>query len=497
MAADFSSAPPALVAGAGAETRAVSFSLRTCVIAAGIIWAVLFVVVGLSYQLQLFADGAIFSYSVAVRDAWTFHWHNISGRLFVYLIAEAPAQFYVALTDDPRGGIVLYGFLFFSTQLLGLLATWAGDRSPGRLIFTVACASTACLCPLVFGFPSEMWVAHALFWPTLAIGHYGRANIATRIWIFLALLALVFTHGGALILGVLILSTLLLRGVRDPAYVRAARLFLMAISIWALVKLILPPDAYDGPMMRRAALHFFDPAIFMSHILVLLFAAVGTYVVAFLALERVHLKKAHSYAASLVALALSAYWLRFDDALHGTERYPMRTVLLLGTIAFGLVAAAYALVFEGRVNLRPARLQRAMAFLATDAARRPILGAFLIVMLVHAVETAKFVRAWTGYERAVRALALSEVSDRALGDVHFVSSSRIDPRLNRLSWFSTTQFLSVLVTPGFAPERLVVDPTANYFWLSCKTAAASQMADRAIPVESRRLIRVHACLHRN
>jgi len=496
MAADLSSARPTGVADAGAEPRATSYSLRTLVIAAGIIWAVLFVVVGLRYQLQLFADGAMFSYSVAVQEAWTFHWHNISGRLFVYLIAEAPAEFYVALTDDPRGGIVLYGLLFFATQLVGLLATWAGDRSPGRIIFSFACASTACLCPLVFGFPSEMWVAHALFWPTLAVCHYARANTVGSVLIFSALLALIFTHGGAVLLGVLILATLLLRGARDPAYVRAARFFLMAVLIWALVKLIFPPDAYDGPMMRRAALHFFDPAIFASHILVLLFAAAGSYAVAFLALDRLHPRKAHTYAGWLLALALSAYWLWFDASLHGTERYPMRTVLLLGTLAFGLVAAAYALVCEGRLKVRPAVLQHGMAFFTRDAATRAILGAFLIVMLVHGVETAKFVRAWTGYEAAVRALAMSDASDRALGDVHFVSASRIDPALNRLSWFSTTQFLSVLVAPRFAPERLVVDPTGNYFWLSCNTAAASQMADRAIPVESRRLIRVHACLHR-
>jgi hypothetical protein len=41
-----------------------------------------------------------------------------------------------------------------------------------------------------------------------------------------------------------------------------------------------------------------------------------------------------------------------------------------------------------------------------------------------------------------------------------------------------------------------MDPTANDFWLSCETALANARADRAIPVESRRLIRMHACLHR-
>jgi hypothetical protein len=120
----------------------------------------------------------------------------------------------------------------------------------------------------------------------------------------------------------------------------------------------------------------------------------------------------------------------------------------------------------------------------------------VLVMLVHAVETAKFVTAWTNYKTAVRALATGAASDPALGDANFVSSDRIGAELNRLSWPSTTHFLSVLVAPKFAPARLVVDPEANYFWLTCATAAANQEADRAIPVESRRLVRVHACLYR-
>ncbi len=56
--------------------------------------------------------------------------------------------------------------------------------------------------------------------------------------------------------------------------------------------------------------------------------------------------------------------------------------------------------------------------------------------------------------------------------------------------------LSVLLAPGFAPARLVVDPDATYFWLSCETASANHEGDRAIAAESRRLICVHACLHR-
>ena len=55
--------------------------LRTLVIGAGLCWAVAFVAIALIYKLQLYADGAMFSYAVAVQDVWAFHWHNISGRL--------------------------------------------------------------------------------------------------------------------------------------------------------------------------------------------------------------------------------------------------------------------------------------------------------------------------------------------------------------------------------------------------------------------------------
>ena len=139
------------------------------------------------------------------------------------------------------------------------------------------------------------------------------------------------------------------------------------------------------------------------------------------------------------------------------------------------------------------------AFIATVVSGpsiRAIMGAIVLVALVHAVETAKFVSAWTAYKAAVRNLAMGTASDPALGDSRFVSSAHLSPYLNRLAWNSTEPYLSVLVAPDFAPRRLMVDPAADYFWLSCNTAKATERAGRSIPVQSRHLIRVHACLHR-
>lgn len=469
---------------------------RVLVIAAGVLSSVLFVAIGLRDQLQMFADGSIFSYSVAVQDAWAFHWHNISGRLFVYLFSYLPAEAYVALTGDARGGITAYGLLFFGAQLLGLLATWAADRSQGSVIFRYACLSTACLCPLVFGFPTEMWMAHALFWPTLAVCHYARAGIKGAILVFALMLALVFTHEGALIFAAAILMTLLLRGLRDGAFLRAACALLAVASIWAVIKAMFPPDAYIAPVLRDAALHVFEPAILTDNLMLLLFATLASYLVAFLILRRLAVAKAHLYAASIIALALAVYWRWFDQALHASSRYHLRSVLMIATPLLGGLAAVSAVAGEGRLNLPMPFLPGLAQALSKSVTARAAAGAVLLVMLVHAVETTKFVEAWTSYLAAVRTLAAGTASDPPLGDPRFVSSDRIAAGLSRLSWSSTTPFLSVLVAPRFAPARLVVDPGAAYFWLPCATAKANENADRAIPFESRRLVRVYSCLHR-
>jgi hypothetical protein len=470
--------------------------LRILVITAGICWSILFVTVGLGYQLQLYGDGSIFSYSIAVEDAWAFHWHNIAGRVFVYLFCYVPAETYVDLTQDPRGGIVIYGFLFFVAPLLGLTATWVADRSKGRLMVGYACGSTACLCPLIFGFPTEVWMAHALFWPALTLCHYAPRRIGGAIAVFIALLALSFTHEGALIFVVTILATLLLRQRGDATFIRAGCVSLVVLSIWIVVRAIFPPDAYFAAMFERAALHVFDVSIFTCDLARLLFAVLATYAIAVGILGRFGAANATTYGVAIVAVALATYWLWFDHTLHADNRYYMRTIVLIATALFGALAASYAIRAEGHVTLITPVLLRVLSVLENAIMVRAAAGALLLVMLVHVVETTKFVSAWTQYKDAVGALAVGVASDPDLGDPYFVSSARIAPDLNRLSWSSTTYFLSVLAAPNFAPSRLVLDATANYFWLACKTATDNELKHRSIPIEGRRLVRVYACLHR-
>src|SRR5262245_2592948 len=324
MATDISVPGTTAVAPVDAGIHSDTASLRTLVVAAGLGCSILFVIVGLWYELQMYADGSAFSYAVAVEDAWAFHWHNISGRLFVYLFSHVPAETYVKLTGDAHGGVVVYGFLFFAAPLLGLMATFAADRSHGRTIFCYACCSTACLCPLVFGFPTEMWVAHSVFWPTLAVCHYARGAAGGAALVFAALLALVFTHGGGLIFALAILASLRLRGGRDPAFRRAAAVFLVVMAICVVVRVEFPPDDYFAAVLLRAALHVFDIGILGDYIVLLLAGTLAAYAIGVWLLGRLCPSNPHVYAASIVASALAVYWSWFDHSLHADDRYGMR-----------------------------------------------------------------------------------------------------------------------------------------------------------------------------
>jgi hypothetical protein len=282
--------------------------------------------------------------------------------------------------------------------------------------------------------------------------------------------------------------------LRDHLFLRAAGILIAVLAIWAAVKITFPPDDYVAEVLARAALHFFDLAIFRVNLVILLLAALGGYGLSVLVLSRLVPGKEHFIAVAIVTVLLAIYWTWFDHSVHAANRYYLRTALVIVTPILGALASVHAVLFDKSIPAA-ARLSRALTIPSNGLAIRTLTGAFLLVMAVHAVQTAKFISEWTRYRAAVAALAMGSASDPALGDPRFVSSERIDPDLNRLSWFSTTQYLSAIVA-NFTPTRLVVDPKNNYFWLSCRTATANFEAARTVPPATRDLVRVYACLHR-
>jgi hypothetical protein len=268
----------------------------------------------------------------------------------------------------------------------------------------------------------------------------------------------------------------------------------MVLALSVATKIMLPPDEYFAGVLLRAALHFFDLAVFQVSVVVLLGAALAGYGIVFLVLSRAAPDRAYLYSAIIVTAVLTVYWLWFDHTIHASSRYYLRTVLVIVTPAFGALATLGAMSADGRLNLLLPSVERAITAVRNRGAR-PLAAAFMLLTLVHVIETVKFVAAWRHYRTAVAALAMGDESDPALGNPHFVSSQRIASSLNRLSWFSTTPYLSVIVA-NFMPNRLVIDPVGNYFWLSCATATANAKAPRPTPAEGRDLVRIYSCLHR-
>lgn len=478
------------------ETKADWPRFRAFAVASGLAASVLFVVLGVATRLQMFGDGSIFSYAVATQDAWAFHWHNISGRLFTYVFAYIVPEQIVALTGNARAGIAAYGTLFFAAPLLGLLLTLAADRTPHRTLFTYACLSTACLDPLVYGAPTEMWMAHALFWPALTACLCAPLNRHGSAAIGMLMLAFMLTHEGAIVLAIAILIALSVSGWREPRFLRACAAFVLAILVWAAVKLAIQPDAYIAAVLDAAAFRFIDIRNLAQPAFLTLVAALTAYGAALPILRALRIRRPHLRAALACMAALILFWMRFDRWLLTEARYDLRTVLLMAIPVLGFIAALQSMTPDEWKHSPFPFIRPWWETVRRLARPRALTGALALVLLVHAVETGKFIVAWTEYKSAVRALATGSASDPALGDPLFVSAQRISADLNRLAWNSTTPFLSVLVSPDLAPARLVVDPTAGYFWLSCNTARESEASSHAIPDIARRLIRIHACLHR-
>ncbi|MDE2362572.1 MAG: hypothetical protein KGM42_07830 [Hyphomicrobiales bacterium] len=466
--------------------------LRRLVVVAGVGASVVFIPVGLYFRLQTYGDGSIFSYAVAVEDVWRFHWRNIVVRATVWLFNLLPGELAVAATGSPAAGVFVYGALSFSMQAVGLFATARLDRTQGRLFFFAACASTALLCPLVFGFPTEMLVAHALFWPTLACAFGAPRTGASAFALFALTLALVFSHEAALPLAFGIVAALALRSFRDPGFLRALACFVAAAAIWFAADHVFPPDAYFAEVRARAAGEFFDARSLAFPELRLIGVALAAYAIVGGAFR---FRARGTLAAALAVLAgLAIRQIGFDDTLHADARYYARTILLIGASLFAFVACLAVLAQEGAPIGRLRALERALVALRSPAAARGMIGAMAIVLCVHVTETIKFLAAWTDYRAAVRTLATGAAADPALGAPFFVSSRRIAPALDRLAWFSTTPYLSALVA-DFRPTRLVIDPAGNYFWITCAIATANAAKQTPVPAATRDMIRVYACAH--
>jgi len=412
-------------------------------------WCLAFPLLGVWAQLNLFADGALFSYGVAAGDGWAFHWRQIPVRAAAFAAAALPGELWGRFSGDPAAGVTLYAALHGLAPAIGLAVTWAIDRS--AMIRHWAALSTALLAPVVFGFPTELWITLAALWPAYALAWTpsGKARwLATAV----ALAVVVLSHEAGLIWAATLLAALACGPER--AWRRALVALIPGLLAWIALKLAVHPDPYVADVLRRNAWTLFDAARLASPLVLTIAAALAAWA----ALRRL----GEGRAVVIVAAALLVWWLWFEPPLHAWDRYYLRALLLVGAPLLILLAAWMPL-------------------------RRIPLGALALVTLVHAGETARFVAAWRGYTAEVRALAAQPGPP---GDATTL------PGHAALGWNSTTPFLSILLSPGYAPVRLVIDPTAGYVWFDCATAKANAAAPRALPARTRAMIRQYTCARR-
>lgn len=449
---------------------------------AGLLVAFAMAIVGPIFGLYRYADGSIFTYGVAAGEGWAFHFRNIAHRAVIYGLAQMPAEAVGRLTGSLSAASLTYGLLFFALPLVSLALTAVLDRTPGRIVAAGASVSTIVVLPLVFGFPTEMWASHAIVWPVMALATRRLSPLP----LILGQTLLCLTHeAGVIFAGLVVVAGL----VVAPTLKRAAGLavsFAIGLLVWFAVRSAVTPDPYLAEVLTRNAWNLFEINRLFVPITVLgLIALVGVPLGARALQPRLG-DQAPLVVGAVLGGVFALWWLAFDRSLHAETRYSMRTALLgLTPLVILLTAAA--------VRVGPVMLASQLSSAFTRRTVGVMLG---LAALIHAVEAAKFIRAWTTYETALAALALSDAADPGLGDPQFISTDRLDRSTDAVSWNSTTPYLSVLLAGPAGPKRLVVDPRTGYFWLPCALARRHAATPSTVPAPGTALIARYSCLHR-
>ena len=404
--------------------------------------------------LLLFADGALFAYAVAAADSWDFHFRQIPPRAAAWALTAGVGEAVTRLSGQPAWGVAAYHAAFLALPGVGLAATWAADRT-GRIL-PWACASTALLLPLVFAFPTELWVAHAAFWPALALGWHA----APLPWLALALGITALSHEAGLLWAIGAVGLLALApGWRSLGGGMLA--LLPALAGFALLKLLVPPDPYVAEVMGRVGAEFFHWRPAFGPLLLTFGVVLGCWLL---------LAPLTRWAPVLVGAAWLGWWGLGLAPLHPDGRYFARTFVFGGAalLAFAAALGARGWLPRPRMDWRPA---------------------LLLVTLVHAGELARFTQGWLLHAAAVRALA-------ATPGAGAIANTALPAASAPFAWHSTVPFLSVMLTPGYAPRRLVVDPASNYFWFGCAQATRNLEAARDLPQATRQQVAEYACAGR-
>lgn len=470
-------------------------------------------VIAVIYRVTAFADGSFFVLSILTADPWNFGWVSYPSRITAFVLTILPPFAVGRLTGDPTLAVGTYSAIMGALPLAGLLAT-RFLSTPGAPWPALCAASTIVLAFNVAFFPTEMWLAHAMIWPLLALAARPGAPLAA---ISVLSLATAFVHEAAIpLVGLALVHGAL--AARRPALVAV----LAAVVAAAIVVKGLAPIANDeiARTVGQNALDFLSPGNVFTNVVVSVLMAIGLWLALRVALRPASARGEIVIVAAvcLVAAVQSVVW---PGPPHVLRRYIARSLIFVG-LAATLGAAIALQVLPGLASRIAAWRERHI---------QPLLAAAAVIVLVsafgHAAETARFLGHWQKLEQVLAgALPLAEAMPRGMvaltphgGQVvgtapwALPTGGTIDaPNLApdgagpfgggrpyspgpgwAVAWHWALPLHSVAPAQAGGADFIVAVPAATFSPISCATMRALDRARTLVPPERLELLTGHIC----
>jgi hypothetical protein len=459
-------------------------------------------------DLSLYADGSLFAFALATGEPWSTFWANLPTRVTSFLVTGGLPYLVAEATGSFRWTLWTYSAAVAAVPVMGLLATRALDPWRGLLTSCCACSTVAVVLFVVF-FPTEIWVTHAMFWPTLGYAISGRGRSYPFILPVL-LAAFALTHEAALILlpMLMFIAAAHRSGGKQIAVMIMA--FVVALAAWASVKTLLPiPHEATRLAVENNGLRLFNPGYLFNN----LSLSIAISLLCFSLIERaIKVKSRLTDALALLsALALViACLLVLPDAVHRDEtRYSSRLIVFLFLVSFSLILSFLSLRrFEGLCAvLKLGWLARSSAWLFAwlqgrePALWRSILALALIAGTAHLFEAAMFAQRWSLLQNGIE-MAGKEGPGPG-GDQYGLppGAVRLRPAQAqagpqwRLAWDWALPFHALAVSELRGGRYLIYSDTqhAQYLPLQCRQMADLEGRPAAISAHRLSLLRRYIC----
>jgi hypothetical protein len=465
-------------------------------LAVSIGYAIVYVVT----DLNLFYDGAGFSFLVATSRPWDLFWCNFPGRFTTFLLTVFPAQLLGEVTGSGSGAVLFYAILYICLPTLGVVATRFLDSTDDKHFSAYCNVATLTTLFYTFGFPTEVWILFGLFWPTLCCCACAQYSFV-RLGAALVLLPLfLFTHEAA-ILFLPILAWVAIGSCHDWQRALVLTAIVAVAAGWLAVKMLVP---LCYPWRASALWMLADrPLINMVSVGIAVATAGWLVTLVLTRITRLGNETATYLPLAAGAAILALYLYLAADWIHGLSRYPARVLVVLQTFALACICVGHFMT--GRKHPPPevgwasTAMTNVLARFRVNISRGFV--AFVGISIVaHSYATATFVNAWMAFNREIDQIVTNGAPVPAgfglvsleEGSATFVVGTDVPSPAFRLATGAISAHV-IMHAPGFETKRLLVPGKESVIRSDCEYGKSLERAPGAIGPSTVTLIRLHLC----